>query len=333
MAQEVTVDLPQPRDAFETHGYTPELLEKELGIEPAATQVVMGLESEDNIEDVLVGSPAWERDALLGIVAGFSIEEVRESLGIQITDALTEEERTSDKAIIEGLKKPGTRMEFAYIDNISTDELRKVIDSGSFNSWRVFIHPDQQMIVDQNFSGAGRVSGGAGTGKTVVVVHRANRLVTSGGDTPTLADNPPRVLLTTFTRGLAESLKSQMNALNPAFPEAGDPGERGLWISGVDALVRKVLDNAALSELVTATEEVMGHASRRATVLSDREAKQHWMDALILADPDLGPDLSNRTFLSQEFEAVVLANRITTQADYLRVPRPGRGTPPQPCAA
>ncbi|GAB3593850.1 DNA-dependent helicase II [Corynebacterium faecale] len=324
--QEVTVDLPKPRDAFENRGYTPELLEQELGIEPAATQVVMGLDSEDNIEDVLEGSPAWERDALLGIVAGFTIEEIRESLGIKTTDALTEEERNSDKAIIEGLKKPGARMEFAYIENVNTDELRKVIDSGDFHSWRVFIHPDQQAIVEQNFSGAGRVSGGAGTGKTVVVVHRANRLVTSNGATPMLDSAPPRVLLTTFTRGLAESLKSQMNALNPAFPEAGEPGERGLWISGIDALVRKILDDAALSELVAATEQVMGRASRQARVLSDNDTKQHWMDALLLAGPDLSPEIANRTFLSQEFEAVVLANQITTQAAYLRVPRPGRGT-------
>lgn len=324
--QEVTVELPRPRDAFKNRGYTPELLEQELGIEPAATQAVMALESEDTIEAVLAGSPAWERDALLGIVAGFTVEEVRDSLGIKLTDALTEEERTSDKAIIEGLKKPGAQMEFAYIENVNTDELRKVIDSGSFNSWRVFIHPDQQMIVEQNFSGAGRVSGGAGTGKTVVVVHRANRLVTSGGATPLLIDTPPRVLLTTFTRGLAESLKSQMNALNPDFPEAGEPGDSGLWISGIDALVRRVLDDAALSELVTATEQVMGRASRQARVLSENDNKQHWMDALLVADEGLLPELANRTFLAQEFEAVVLANQITTQAEYLRVPRPGRGT-------
>lgn len=324
--KEETAKMPRPCDAFEARGYTPEILERELGIEPAAAQVVVGLETEANIEEVLEGSPAWERDALLGIVAGLTIAEVREALGIQNADALTEEERASDKAIIEGLKKPGARMEFAYIDNVSTDELRKVIDSGSFNSWRVFIHPDQQAIVEQNFSGAGRVSGGAGTGKTVVVVHRANRLVTSGGETPTLNDNPPRVLLTTFTRGLAESLKSQMNALNPAFPEAGDPGERGLWISGVDALVRKVIDDAALSELVAATENIMGRASRQARVLSENDAKQHWMDALLSADSDLAPELANRTFLAQEFEAVVLTNGITTQTAYLRIPRPGRGT-------
>lgn len=320
------VELPHPRAVFESHGYTPELLEQELGIEPAATLVVLDLESEETIETALSTSPTWERDALLGIVAGFSIAEVRESLGITIADTAVADQPTDDEKAIEGLKTPAALMEFAYIENVNTEELRKVIDSRDFNSWRVFIHPDQYAIVEQNFSGAGRVSGGAGTGKTVVVVHRANRLVISDGETPTLADTPPRVLLTTYTRGLADSLKSQMNALNAAFPEAGGPGKKGLWIGGIDSVVAKVLADAAPSEIEVATEKVMGRAARRVKSFEGNQEKEHWMDALLLAGKDLAPELANRTFLSQEFETVVLANQINTQSEYLRVPRSGRGT-------
>lgn len=321
---------PPPGDILREHGYTATVLEQELGIDSSVIDRVLDLPNEDGLEDALMMSPSWERDALLGLIAGFTVDEVRESLGIpaRIEESAQAETRTEDERLLEGLKTPAAQMDFAYLDEVNTEELRKVIDAQDFDAWRVFLHPDQQQIIDRDYSGSARVFGGAGTGKTVVAVHRANRLVTSNGRTPTLSDNPPAVLLTTFTRGLADSLKSLMNVLNPAFPEAGTPGEPGLWISGIDALIYQLLKKANPAEIEKASEAVLGRATRRIKPFTGDEERQYWLDALMnFRDADLPPELGNTTFMEQEFESVVLANQITTQVAYLRVARPGRGTP------
>lgn len=322
-------EVEAPGAALLREGYTADVLEQELGVDPTVTTTVLALADETGLEAALSSSPAWERDALLGLIAGLSLEEVRESLGIVLAQDDEEgTERSEDERIVAGLKTPAAQMEFAYLDEVNTEELRKVIDSDNFDAWRVFLHPDQQEIVERNHSGSARVFGGAGTGKTVVAVHRANRLVTSDGATPELQDAPPAVLLTTFTRGLADSLKSLMNALNPAFPEAGVPGESGLWIGGIDSVIYQVLSKAPSSQIEKASEQVLGRATKRIKPFTGDEEKQYWLDALMnFRDVDLPPELGNTTFMEQEFESVVLANQITTQAAYLRVPRPGRGTP------
>lgn len=321
------IELVRPAEVFEEHGFTPELLEKELGIDPSATAAVLKLESDTGISSAISNSPVWERDALLGLTAGLSIEEIREELGIQ-PPSDEPDNRSEDSKIIAGLKLPASQMEFAYLDTPNSEDLRRVIETKDFESWRVYIDPSQRKLVDRNFSGSGRVFGGAGTGKTVVVVHRANRLATAYLKNPTLDGTPPRVLLTTFTKGLAESLKSSANALNPLFPEAEHPGAPGMWIGGIDQVTMMILKSAARSEIEKATESILGRATGSARVFSANDNEEFWDDSLIASEQtDLPDELQHHEFLNQEFETVVLAQSITTEKDYLRASRPGRGTP------
>lgn len=320
------VELPSPGEALTLAGHTPEVLEAELGIDPAATRIVLELASEDDIAAALPSSPTWEKDALIGLVAGLSIEDIRESLAIP-APSTKPDTRSEDTRLIAGLKTPAAQMDFAYLDTPNSNDLRRVIETEGFDSWRVYIDPSQRSLVTRNFSGSGRVFGGAGTGKTVVVVHRANRLVTSDGHLET-DEKTPRVLLTTYTRGLADALKSSMNALNPTFPEAEKPGSPGLWISGIDALANKVVALANTAEREAATTAILGRAAGRITPFIGNGEQEFWIDAIISADPgDLSEEISNTEFLAQEFETVILARGITQEKDYLRAPRPGRGTP------
>ena len=86
----------------------------------------------------------------------------------------------------------------------NAEELEQAL-SYPWERWIVFLHPSQRAIVEQTFSGPARVSGSAGTGKTVVAVHRARRL----------ASQPPdaRVLLTTFSEPLAFALERKLEIL------------------------------------------------------------------------------------------------------------------------
>ena len=76
-----------------------------------------------------------------------------------------------------------------------------------WEKWAVWLHPAQQEFVDRDFNGPARVIGSAGTGKTVVALHRAARLARE--------DAGARVLLTTFNARLAEGLSAKLPALVP----------------------------------------------------------------------------------------------------------------------
>lgn len=86
------------------------------------------------------------------------------------------------------------------------DELRQALNY-PWERWGIFLHPSQRAVVERSFSGPARVSGSAGTGKTVVALHRAVRLA---------RENPQaRILLTTFSEPLAISLAEKLKILAP----------------------------------------------------------------------------------------------------------------------
>jgi UvrD-like helicase family protein len=97
---------------------------------------------------------------------------------------------------------PDTLRRFRVIENV--EELQRALDY-PWEKWAVFLHPSQRSIVEQSFSGPARVAGSAGTGKTVVALHRAARLAQSGPEA--------RVLLTTFSRPLANELERKLKVL------------------------------------------------------------------------------------------------------------------------
>ena len=110
--------------------------------------------------------------------------------------------------LVEGLRHPAAQMSFAWIENNA--ELRRVIEGGDFGAWRVFLHPEQRKYAERSYSGPFRLSGGAGTGKTVVLLHRARMLARREPDS--------RILLTTFTTNLADQLRTDLDRLDPALP-------------------------------------------------------------------------------------------------------------------
>lgn len=323
-AELVEKQSPAPREVLGE--LTPEKLWGELGIDPALTEQVLALESEDGLDALLQSRPKWEHEAVLALVAGYSVEETRDSLGLRkVTEA--EAAESEDARLLAGLRRAAAELEFAYVNDVETESLRKVIESGSFDQWRVYIHPEQRRMAEGAYSGSARVFGGAGTGKTVVAVHRANNLARRAVRNQDPGDTPPRVLLTTFTKGLAQGLKSQLNALNPAYPEAGEPGEPGVWVDNIDAVVRKVVANGSPEEVREASKRVLGAEAARVRPYTEVPARQVWQGAIEGADAAMPRELANETFLQAEYEAVVLANSITTQAEYLKVARTGRGTP------
>lgn len=86
----------------------------------------------------------------------------------------------------------------------SSEELERALEY-PWEKWTVFLHPSQRHIVQRDFSGPARASGSAGTGKTIVALHRAVHLAR--------LDQGARVLLTTFSDTLAYALRTRLARL------------------------------------------------------------------------------------------------------------------------
>ena len=86
------------------------------------------------------------------------------------------------------------------------EELEQAL-SFPWDKWGVFLHPSQRSSVERDYGGPARVAGSAGTGKTIVALHRAVRLAK--------AEPRARILLTTFSDPLAEALKKKLAVLSP----------------------------------------------------------------------------------------------------------------------
>lgn len=302
---------PEPEVSYlASFGYTLSDLTERLGISTAVAELAMAAPDESALVDAAEGALDWEGSALLDLATGIAIDTIREKHGF--TDKPVDTSLDEDEQIIEALDRPASKMQFAFIED--NDELRRVIESGDFAAWRIFLHPEQRKYVESNTSGAFRLSGGAGTGKTVVAIHRARRLAKS---------NPKaRIILTTFNTALADGLKADLTALDPDVTLADKPGEEGVYVGGIDSLAKAVVDSN-WSYANSAYQRVFG----RSGVIAPQRTSSYaiWRDVANTVQSGLDAKLATPSFLESEYIAVVLANRITTLEQYAKIARPGRG--------
>ncbi|MDA2814345.1 AAA family ATPase [Nocardiopsis sp. RSe5-2] len=167
----------------------------------------------------------------------------------------------------------------------------------SFDEWQLTLHPDQHRIVDARYAGSAQISGGPGTGKTVLALHRAAHLASR--DSAVSPDARRTVLLTTYNRLLAQTLSGQLDRLLP------DPRVRArVEVVTVDSLARGIVHE---------------HTGLLPDALGRDTLAERWREA---AAED-GLPFSGR-FLADEWEQVVLAQNLTRLSDYVRCERSGR---------
>ena len=105
-------------------------------------------------------------------------------------------------AIADPFEHPDAQRRFRLMTNV--EELERALDY-PWEKWAVFLHPAQRQIVEKDYGGPFRVAGAAGTGKTIVAIHRAVFLARTNPDA--------RVLLTTFSDTLADVLRTKLRRL------------------------------------------------------------------------------------------------------------------------
>ncbi|GAA3946026.1 3'-5' exonuclease [Pseudoclavibacter caeni] len=294
-----------------------------IGIDPAVAASALSATDDDQLQQVIeANGENWQGLALIDLATGLGVEEVVTTYSAQTnespepdtvapTSAVAEQD---DQQIIDAMRSQAGGAEFTFIEGEDDPEFRRMLEEGSFQAWRVFLHPTQRRYVDTDYNGPFRLTGGAGTGKTVVLLHRARRLA---------RENPSaRIVLTTFTRSLADALQAQLIALDDEILLAEHLGESGVLVRGVDQLVSEVLQRGQ-GEMSAATQDVLGwpwESARTGTI--DRTLSQLAREAI---GDDLPTELRSGSFIDAEYEQVILPHRILTEGDYLRVRRPGRG--------
>ena len=106
---------------------------------------------------------------------------------------------------------PDAQRRFRVMANV--EELQRALDF-PWEKWTVFLHPEQRQWVERDYTGPARVSGSAGTGKTIVALHRAVHLARTHPDA--------RVLLTTFSDTLANALQTKLRRLVSSEPRLAE---------------------------------------------------------------------------------------------------------------
>ena len=243
--------------------------------------------NEAELEQLLEHIPQMQADAVIELRGSDSVDEIFARL---VADAPSDPVDTTD--IAAALDRPVTQAAFHVV--ATDDDLRDVLTQ-PFAIWRTYLHPTQRQLAYRvEYKGPVRVTGGPGTGKTVVAMHRVKALADALDD----RTGKP-ILMTTFTKNLARSIENDLKSLG---------GPELLAVTQV-----RNLDSLAM-------EIVRDHESARPRVASNQEQDQLWQQVV----DELGVAHSPE-FLAAEWEQIVLAQSVTSRDEYLKVARPGRG--------
>ena len=209
---------------------------------------------------------------------------------------LAKEDREAGKvpratSISEALTSPASQKSFAVVEG--EDELREILGA-PLEKWRVFLHSTQRKIINKEYSGPAKVLGGAGTGKTVVAMHRAKRLAAEASDSE-------RILFTTFTANLAADIKENLRKI------CSREELRKIEVVNLDAWINNYLRESGYS----------------AKIEYDR-IPDLWKNAVEIAQVDLPYD---PVFYEEEWNRVVVPQEALSFEKYATASRKGRGTP------
>jgi superfamily I DNA/RNA helicase len=197
---------------------------------------------------------------------------------------------------------PDAQRRFRVMNDL--EELEQALNY-PWEKWSIFLHPSQQQFIARDFNGAARVSGSAGTGKTIVALHRAVTLARLNPDA--------RVWLTTFSEPLANALRNKMNCLISHQPRLAER----LEVVDMNGMGRRLMDRL---------RDKSQPKRRLATPIEVRAVVSEALDHVKAEQP--GALLSRFTlnFVLGEWADVVDAWQLASWDAYRDVKRLGRKT-------
>lgn len=276
--------------ASENQAFAAAATDKELmglGVPPEMIARVRELGTEAELDALQPLLPVEAYEGLFLMAAG-------DTAGQILSDRETRVDRSVDTTdYAAAIDTPESRSRFVVVD----DEALIAIMNAPLAQWRVFLHPSQLKLATGSRSGPVRVLGGAGTGKTVVAMHRAKWLAENA------VSAGKKVLFTTFTKNLAIDIEENLKTM------CGSETLARIEVKNLDAWVYAFMRSRRLEHKI-----VYGR--------SEEGAKQAWQIALAAKDSSL--DLDDK-FYEEELEQVILAQGVRSRDNYRTVRRTGRG--------
>lgn len=260
-----------------------------LGTPAELIQQVRSICTEQELDGMQTILPVEAYEGLFLVAAGDSVAQILSSRETRVDQKVD----TTDFAA--ALQTAESQARFVVVDDAET---MTAILNAPLAQWRVFLHPTQRKLASSDRSGPMRVLGGAGTGKTVLAMHRAKWLAENR------LGKGQKVLLTTFTRNLAQDIEENLKTL------CGSELMQKIDVQNLDAWVHGFLRRKKYEHTIVFNRK-------------EGAAAEAWRTALAAADTtlDLPPD-----FYEEELEHVILAQGVTTRDDYRQARRKGRGT-------
>ncbi len=263
--------------------YTDDQLTR-MGLPEEQIPMIKSLETLDEFYAIKKSIPEDAYEGLEWLAHDFDYDEVIETL----YEDKPEDVNLEDFAA--ALQSDSSKKSFVIVDG--EEELKRIM-AEPLEKWRIFLHPTQRKIVNRDFSGPARVLGGAGTGKTVVAMHRAKRLA---------ADLPmgKQVLFTTYTRNLADDIRENLRKI------ASVDQMKRIEVINLDAWVASFLHDQGYEYNISYGDEL----------------DKVWNDAIAQAGGTLD---YTKNFYIDEWIKVVQSQETYTKEKYLKASRIGRG--------
>ncbi|RQW89111.1 UvrD-helicase domain-containing protein [Micromonospora globispora] len=260
---------------------------RDLGIDDQVLRAVRTIIDKPQLEAFGTLLPEDQFEVLQYLAEGFSPDEVYRDLVAERrpADATPEPSESLATAIA------NTTNRITLVTR--PDELAEILDK-PFAAWRVFLHPSQRRVAYRvSYKGPAQVTGGPGTGKTVVDLHRVKHLLSRSSDS--------RVLLTTYTNALAATLRENLALL------LGDEEQ----LARVEVTTVNAFANRTVRTL----------AGRAPSPIGDADERQVWRRVCRRLNLPW-----TEQFLAQEFRHIVLAQGVRSREEYRAASRRGRGS-------
>lgn len=265
---------------------------RDLGIDDQVLRAVRTIIDRPQLEAFGTLLPEDQFEVLEFLAEGFSPDEV-------YRDVVAERRPVAVADTEPGSGSGSESLELAIANTTSRitlitgpDELAEILDK-PFAAWRVFLHPSQRRVAYRvSYHGPAQVTGGPGTGKTVVALHRVKHLLSRSPEC--------RVLFTTYTNALARTLREHLALLLDDADQLGRVN-----VTTVNAL---------------AYQTVRARSGRVPAPITDADERQVWRRVSTHLDLPW-----TEQFLTQEYRHVILAQNLLDREAYRQANRRGRG--------
>lgn len=260
-----------------------------LGVPEDLLKQVRTVASEAELDALQPHLPIEAYEGLFLVMAGDKVSDILVSRETRVDRKIDTEDFAA------ALQTAESQAHFVVVDD---EETMAAILNAPLARWRVFLHPTQRKLASGDRGGPSRVLGGAGTGKTVLAMHRAKWIAEHALPTG------KKVFFTTFTKNLAIDIKNNLATLcSPSVTERIEVLNLDSWVHG---FLRR-------------------HKYEYRIVYGRKEggAQEAWNRAKALADSKLGLPAD---FYEEELEQIILAQGVSTRDEYRLAKRAGRGT-------